>query len=201
MKFALLVLISSVLAGTSDGYCNICGPDMMIGDRDGLIIIPGRQNRTCGELQDLGDEGLINEDQCSELVPLMQEPCDCTSFVCNICGVDGRLTDPEGSIDIPGDESITTCDDLDNAANRGDFNETYCLTLQDIAQEPCGCDTVPSPTMGPTDGPTISPEPTSERTPFPTRSPTTPDFSAGQTAIISVALATALAHSLFNVFW
>ena len=120
--------------------CDICGPGLQIGTLDAIISPDGRQNRTCGELQAFGDQGLISEEQCLELEPFVQDACDCQPFVCSICGMDGVTTEPGGVLDIPFDkEGLTTCAAVQAVADLGGFNESFCDVVQSLALEPCGC--------------------------------------------------------------
>jgi len=120
--------------------CNICGPGLQIGTADALVSPDGRQNRTCGELQAFGDEGLISEEQCVELNSFVQDACDCQPFVCSICGMEGITTEPGGVLDIPFDEEgLTTCAAVQAVADLGGFNESFCDLVQSLALEPCGC--------------------------------------------------------------
>lgn len=175
---------------------------MVIGDESAVISLPGRENRTCAELQELGDDGLIDDQQCSELQPLAQAPCECEIFICSICGEGGITTDPGGIINIPGDEQgLTACAAVDQAAQAGTFNQTFCTTVQAIAEDPCGCDMRSQPTAAPTAGPSLSPEPTFSPTPRPTRAPSPPDFSAGENMGSHMALMTLLVFPLADLLW
>lgn len=169
---------------------------MMIGNEDGVVEIPGRESRTCAEIQEIADSGAISDAQCEELQPLVQEPCECVEFICDLCG-GGVSTDPGGIIDIPGeDQGLTTCAAAFTVAQRGGFNQTFCPTVQEIADEPCGCE---RDSRKPSRSPTESPEPTGEPTRRPTRSPTPPPtsgVSTKQTALVWIALVGA-----FNMIW
>lgn len=137
--------------------CNICGPGFEIGDLQGIIALPGRENRTCAELQTFGTDGLILADQCTELAPIVQEPCECRLFVCELCP-GGISTNPGGVIDVPGDdEGLTTCAAVLTAAQAGAFNETICPSIQNLTALPCGCTTPSTPTRAPVPIPTRAP--------------------------------------------
>lgn len=177
----------------SEFRCNICGSGFQVGNIDGLVAPEGRDNRTCGELQSYGDDGLISEDQCQELIPYVQQDstCGCEPFICTICGVDGYSSNPGGIIDVPGDsEGLTTCFAVETAANAGGFNETVCQTIQLLAMEPCGCMFNISTEE---DGPTRAPTPTSTLVPSPptVRNPltTAPTSSGGVRVTVSTTTA------------
>lgn len=181
----------------------------MLGDEDGLVELPGRENRTCRELQDLADSVNITDEQCNELIPLVQVPCDCIEFVCNICGNGGVSSDPGGIIDIPGDdEGLTTCAAVNEVARAGGFNESFCPTIQELAKDPCGCSEGSiEPTEAPTDEPTSSPRPTRAPSPTsppvdsPTRQPTVPDFSGANPNVVGFSMAVALFPLLLGSLW
>ncbi len=190
--------------GAVNAICNICGPGMMIGDEEGVVEIPGRENRTCLELQDIADSDMVTDDQCKELTPLVLIPCGCIEYSCNICGDGGVSTDPAGIIDIPGDsEGLTTCAAVNAVAKAGGFNESFCPTVQAIAEDPCGCTQGSlEPTASPGDEETISPAPTRSPVSRPaTREPTPPDFSSAENSCwISMAMGVTAAHLLFISF-
>ncbi len=209
MRRALFLLVSLLRASSG---CDICGPGNTLRDEDGIIEIPGRENRTCRELQDIANSGAISDEQCNELIPFVQVPCDCSGFVCNICGENGELTDPSGIINIPGDdEGLTTCAAVDEIAKARGFNESFCSIVQEIAEEPCGCsqDSI-TPTASPTES---SPSESSPSTPRPTRPPventssrtseptdTTRDFpSAGTAHVVVFSISAALVNLFFVV--
>jgi hypothetical protein len=51
--------------GTDSFICNICGEGNIIGDPDGVIMVPSQDSRTCNEFQLGGDSGLIGESECA----------------------------------------------------------------------------------------------------------------------------------------
>eukprot|EP00934_Nitzschia_sp_Nitz4_P002770 Nitzschia sp. Nitz4//scaffold242_size29646//11419//12375//NITZ4_008049-RA/size29646-snap-gene-0.69-mRNA-1//-1//CDS//3329543809//2760//frame0 len=208
MKLSLILLSSLAYfsIGEETFTCNICPDDLMIGNMDGVVVIEGAGNRSCSFLYDLAEDGVITEEQCSELQPLAMEPCNCTTYVCNICGPGKVSTLPNGIVDLPGDDQgATTCAAIYQVAQLGGFNESYCPTVQDYVQEPCGCSDLatPVPTIAPTMSPT-NPQPTASptaeivRPPLdtepPTLSPTLSNsgantFVSGVTVIVSVVTA------------
>ena len=172
--------------------CNICGSGFQIGTVDALVSPDGRENRTCGELQSFGDEGLISEEQCVELNSFVQDACDCQPFVCSICGMDGITTEPGGVLDIPFDnEGLTTCAAIQAVADLGGFNESFCDVVQSLALEPCGCQFITDDEGGTGTGgnhssPTRTPGDTISSiipTPAPQDSGSPPPPSAASTAI------------------
>ena len=189
MRSLLSLLAFYSFFGASFG-CSICGTDMMIGNVEGIIEIPGRENKTCAEIQELGDEGLINDAQCDELQAYVQEPCECQEFKCEICG-EGRVsTDPGGIVDIPGDgKGSTTCAAVYTAAQNGMFNVSFCTTVQDVVEQPCGCEggsPAPSPELSMSEGPTRTPASRPTNPPSP---PTPVNVSGSERVVIWLALA------------
>lgn len=206
MKFIVLAFSLSFLGQLSDAYdCSICGPGMMVGDGEGVIAIPGRENRTCSDVQALGDRGLITTVQCSELVPLVQIPCNCTPFVCSLCPNYDAASDLGGVINIPeAGIGLITCSAVQKMAMVGDFNQTFCPTVQSIAEGPCGCPSGSSPNVSTTSGPTLTPRQTRyprNPTPRPTRAPSKPDFAGGHTLAVSFACLSVVVLSLANLAW
>lgn len=117
---------------------------------------------------------MITEAQCDELSPYAQTPCDCTTFVCPICGEDGSITIENGILDIPGDDvGQTTCQAVNDVALSGGINETFCPTVQAVAEDPCGCQNLNTPSLTPTVEPTLEPTrvPTVDRPPLATAAP------------------------------
>jgi len=184
----ILLSWSSVQSQSTSFLCNICGSGLELGNPDGIVALDGREDRTCAELQEFGKNGFITEEQCMELIPLVEIPCDCQPFVCPICGIDGYMTEPGGIIDIPQDEEgLTTCAAVEAAANMGQFDEVSCITIQSLTLDPCGCEVLfgnhstptRSPLSSPTTTTTIIPPP-SASTPVPPSSPRDTDAANGR---------------------
>lgn len=169
----------------SSADCNICGEGNMVGAADGVVLGPLGGNATCAEIQSGADTGAITEEQCSELQDY-NEACACTMFICKICGEGKVSTKPDGIVNIPGDDSSSTCLAVFEVAQAGGFNITICPTVQDIVEDPCGCEddvekASQAPTLAPVTKPTPAPiaptEPTTPA-PVPPTSPPTADPSA-----------------------
>jgi cell division septation protein DedD len=184
MKVALLLTIfGAFMKEASSAGCNICGEGNMVGAADGVVFGPVGGNNTCAAIQSAADTGAITEEQCSELQGYITA-CACTvMFICNICGEGKVSSKPAGIVNIPGDASSTTCLAKYEVAQAGGFNETFCPTVQDIVQDPCGCeDDVEKPSQAPSLAPVTkpTPAPNAPTTPasVPPTSPSTADPSA-----------------------
>lgn len=169
---SILAILSSSSAQTNE-RCNICGPELMVGAPDAEV-----NGRTCAELQALGDDGVLNPTQCTELQGLALAACDCINFVCFICGMDKNMTKPDGLVSFPGDDRVTDCANVENGALLGAFGEDECINVvQPLVEEPCGCEAVPIPTSEPTSAPSISAAPSRSPVDRPTRMPTMPTIA------------------------
>jgi hypothetical protein len=93
MNLWLSLSLLCTLLGSASSSCSICGPEMMVGNDEGVV-----RNRTCASLQEQADSGNVTDAQCLELAPIVDEPCECTAFICPICGKGGVMTDPGGII-------------------------------------------------------------------------------------------------------
>jgi hypothetical protein len=155
--------------------CPICGQGRVIGLPQAEVVLPNTQRMSCAGLEQRSKLGIIQEPQCIQITPFVQESCGCvdqavvdpteapTAFECNICGDGMRVTDPEGVVVIP-TQPDRTCSELEHAASVGNINANQCRLLHPFVLTPCGCtdeDSVaPSdtPSLFPT-APTISPAP------------------------------------------
>uniref|UniRef100_A0A7S4END4 Right handed beta helix domain-containing protein n=2 Tax=Pseudo-nitzschia australis TaxID=44445 RepID=A0A7S4END4_9STRA len=153
--------------------CEPCGKGRMIGQPTSEFMLPNFLTMSCGDLQKRADEDTINEFQCRQYQPFVQEHCGCVdkpytepsvaSFECNICGRGLRVTKPEGVVTIPA-QPDRTCTELMNAATLGDINTNQCYLLHPFVQGPCGCTAItqdsqtPAPSLS-VMAPTYSPAP------------------------------------------
>lgn len=84
MIFRGLILSTFLLAtATVDAQegCSVCGPDMQVGNLDGIFSIPGQPTVPCSLLELAGEAGVIPLDQCPFLPPLIQADCACEPAV------------------------------------------------------------------------------------------------------------------------
>lgn len=98
---------------------------------------------------------------------------------CTICGEGLTLTNPQGIVNL-GSNGTPPCAQLEAIGLQGGIPEQSCLPIQQLSQEPCGCEVLtgaptstPAPTALATEAPTFQPT----FTPAPTSNPTgTPTF-------------------------
>jgi hypothetical protein len=58
--------------------CDICGEGLRVGNSDGVVEWPGQPGPVkCSVLEQAGEQGLINVQQCPFLPYLVAEPCLC----------------------------------------------------------------------------------------------------------------------------
>ncbi|KAL3924716.1 MAG: hypothetical protein SGILL_000874 [Bacillariaceae sp.] len=153
--------------------CPICGEGRTIGFPNAEVVLPNTQRMTCAGLLTRSETGIIQETQCLQIQPFVEEACGCvdvavlapteapTAFECNVCGDGLKVTHPEGVVVIP-TQPDRTCAQLEEAASIGNINPNQCRLLHPFVLTPCGCtdQLTDSPSYEPT-APTVSPAPSS----------------------------------------
>lgn len=191
LLYACLVL--SILNGppsvvaqnaTNETMCSVCGPNSIVTEFDGRVIVPPFINVTCTELVDQVEMGAISTVQCAEITVRAQQACGC-QFMCPLCGVeDAIISNPNGIIAVPDTSSNLTCGMLDAFASDGNLTRAQCATLQPFVSESCGCVNVTvGPTVPPTDVmmPTTAPASMTPADPSSPTSPTVPSMAPQDT--------------------
>jgi hypothetical protein len=143
--------------------CNICGDDQnrdSIADPGAVLLTLGNEQKTCIEMQDMGEAGAISIDACGTIQDLASIACFCQVQIpasCDIC--DGlTIIDNEGILFVEG--NYITCGEAQEMGLVGQFqNPGTCSIVQAGAIEVCGCE---PETSNPTGAPieTIVPSPT-----------------------------------------
>lgn len=117
--------------------------------------------------------------QCLLLLSLTVAGTMAQNPPCPICGEGLTLTNAQGIVDL-GSTGTLPCAQLESIGLQGGIPERSCLPIQQLSQEPCGCEVLtgaptstPAPTALATEAPSFQPT----FTPAPTNNPTgTPTF-------------------------
>jgi len=136
--------------------CDICGEGMDIKIPDAIISFEGQDPITCEDLQELGDDGLIEGDMCEDLPDIVNVACGCNPS-CSVCGPEDTVDFPDAVISVPGYEDIT-CGELEDSGALGQIPKDECDLLPANIDQTCGCSPTPSPTPAPTPNPTEAPD-------------------------------------------
>jgi hypothetical protein len=158
-------LICNVCGEDDDGVTE----PLVVVDIVGLSNLPefSADDITCRRLQEGGEAGNIPPEVCTEEVqiPSVQEQCGCSlpptpapsisqgpsnsdfntpapNFVCPICGgEDFGISNPTGTVQIPGRAETMTCQELEEEAQNGQIDPTTCFsgTLASAVQASCSC--------------------------------------------------------------
>jgi hypothetical protein len=158
--------------------CSVCGEGKEMTLPDGVVsIFPTFPSSICTELEGAAAAGNISLVECAVLTPSAQTPCGCMDvdtpspvdsvetpapvevFVCLVCGEGKEVTLPDGVVSIPTFPSFN-CTELEGLAAAGNISLVECAVLTPLAQMPCGCMDVdtPSPVTSETPSPVDSVE-------------------------------------------
>lgn len=130
-----------IMVGTTQAQqqqCSVCGDGLAVGAPDAVFMLfsfVGEPDKTCGELQEQGDAGMISPDDCSLMPLLIHEACQCidakcaacgrNSEGCAICGPGMEVGNRDGFIEAP-PYSSATCSDLELFAEVGFVDQDAC---------------------------------------------------------------------------
>lgn len=147
--------------------CEVCGENKRITNPDRGVSFPGQPLFTCAEVEEAGIEGFVNATYCPsvsvflnecgcEVRPTPSQPPNPGFEPCEVCGEGMAITNPFGSVIIPG-QPIFTCAEVAEAGLIGFLDPDICPALRGALDE-CDCaPATPSPSPPPTSNPTSMP--------------------------------------------
>ena len=128
--------------------CELCGEGGELGKPDALVDVPnpsgeGTVQVTC----QLAADGLFAretlEPECTAAQEAYGAACGCKTTGCQLCGENGRLDNPDASVQVPnptGDGTVNvTCSVAAAGLLARSTTQNECSTAQDIYETDCGC--------------------------------------------------------------
>eukprot|EP00529_Nitzschia_sp_RCC80_P014016 CAMPEP_0113475296 /NCGR_PEP_ID=MMETSP0014_2-20120614/19046_1 /TAXON_ID=2857 /ORGANISM="Nitzschia sp." /LENGTH=728 /DNA_ID=CAMNT_0000368209 /DNA_START=226 /DNA_END=2412 /DNA_ORIENTATION=+ /assembly_acc=CAM_ASM_000159 len=158
--------------------CNVCGePNMVMQNPNTFVTIPdslsppGFGTRViCSRMLQAGYVGFYSPTQCTILPTYLKDECGCVpgeegyddglqDGLCNICGENMDMTNPDGvatipdEIAIPGKDTTLTCSQIQNACDNNECDPiVHCVPFPALFADVCGC-----ASRVPTDMPSAAP--------------------------------------------
>lgn len=143
--------------------CTICGDGFIVTSPEVVLNIDGVSEAiTCGQYENAGKNGNVNERQCPVLQAAAVQLCGCkeapqaptqapTAYQCPICG-EGRVIGlPQAEVVLPNTQRMS-CAGLQRRSQLGIIQETQCTQIQPFVKESCGC--MDAALLEPTEAPT-----------------------------------------------
>jgi len=122
--------------------CSVCGEGKEVNNPDAIFAFPGEAPIKCGELEDKGEQGLLDDEFCSILPAVASIVCDCQPVEgCSICGEGKEVNDPDAIFAFPGQAPIT-CGELEDNGGQGLIDNDFCSILPGITEIVCDCQAV-----------------------------------------------------------